>query len=631
MEIKIKYIYKIYFLFLIKQMHKGKALTSIYSNKAKKRNKTIANYRKSKFEENMPVRESLELNKDFQNLEKERNKKKNDNLNEANKEGEKNYKSIRLTYKSKNDKLMDCDEKLSINKKYDPLTNGYYGNIKANKKSPVDSKNKQNEDTIEDTKEKKNNNKNTENNKYNIIIFKNKIEENEEMKNKKEENAPEKKEKTLKDTMNVEQKLFQKNREKTKIEEETKNEIKRRGVIGRERENETEKGKDIEKGKNRKEIIEKENEVERDRGIKREKEKYNETEVIKYEKIYYENENKEKKDKEFYKNKKNNNYYNLKLGFTNLGQTCYMNSFLQIIIHVPNFINTLLNYRGIFKKNSLTSLLINIADDPTDYNLSKFKNAMGSVNEQYFYYGQNDSQEFGAELLINLMNESIDAELILGDFQLENFKYNSKNKEIAKIKKNYLEQLLTGEDSEYECEFKFETIISQTFQYFESETIYKKNEITHINYYGNFINQLSLYYKNGYYYKNVDLVDLLKSKYSKNKKLIKLPKVFIITLCRAVMGQALLKTKVKYPDCLDLKEFLDKDFGDYTGCTKYSLYAVNVCSGYSKEYGHYYSFIKIDNNWYSFNDSNVEFALKTSNYYNSSEAYGLFYIRQDFK
>ena len=53
-------------------------------------------------------------------------------------------------------------------------------------------------------------------------------------------------------------------------------------------------------------------------------------------------------------------YYNKKIGFKNLGNTCYMNSFLQILIHIPGFIEKLKNDENIIKKNNIFDYLIYI-------------------------------------------------------------------------------------------------------------------------------------------------------------------------------------------------------------------------------------------------------------------------------
>lgn len=57
-----------------------------------------------------------------------------------------------------------------------------------------------------------------------------------------------------------------------------------------------------------------------------------------------------------------NNQKNLKenkikeFGFKNIGNTCYMNSFLQILLHIPNFISKLKSKYGDFNDNSINKM-----------------------------------------------------------------------------------------------------------------------------------------------------------------------------------------------------------------------------------------------------------------------------------
>ena len=46
------------------------------------------------------------------------------------------------------------------------------------------------------------------------------------------------------------------------------------------------------------------------------------------------------KKKMTFENKKQK-FENTAIGFSNIGNTCYMNSFLQILLHCPNFLNEL--------------------------------------------------------------------------------------------------------------------------------------------------------------------------------------------------------------------------------------------------------------------------------------------------
>ena len=101
------------------------------------------------------------------------------------------------------------------------------------------------------------------------------------------------------------------------------------------------------------------------------------------------------------------------IGFPNLGHTCYMNSFLQILIHTPNFIKELINLRKQNKiNNELVNCLINLPKEQYN-NLSKIKEIMGAIDKSYSELCQKDSQKFGIDLLnylIQIIKEENDDE-----------------------------------------------------------------------------------------------------------------------------------------------------------------------------------------------------------------------------
>ena len=79
---------------------------------------------------------------------------------------------------------------------------------------------------------------------------------------------------------------------------------------------------------------------------------------IRYDKknnLVYSNDN-----NEFYKKMKNkqiNNFQTSYSGFPNIGNSCYMNSFLQILLHTPNFISIIDQYNA---NNDDQGLLMNL-------------------------------------------------------------------------------------------------------------------------------------------------------------------------------------------------------------------------------------------------------------------------------
>lgn len=93
-------------------------------------------------------------------------------------------------------------------------------------------------------------------------------------------------------------------------------------------------------------------------------------------------------------------------GFENIGATCYMNSFLQILLHIPGFI---IELKKIKDENNLDNKLINnliclYEEKNKKFYLENIKKYMGKINESYGQYIQNDSQEFGIELINELIS-----------------------------------------------------------------------------------------------------------------------------------------------------------------------------------------------------------------------------------
>ena len=324
-------------------------------------------------------------------------------------------------------------------------------------------------------------------------------------------------------------------------------------------------------------------------------------------------------------------YYNKMEGFYNNGSTCFMNSFIQILIHIPNFIELLKKYKDIFNKNHLSFYLLNVADNPNSDNLYNLKRKFNKLNSNVDYNDQDDSQEFGSEFIKILNDELLELNInkIQWDYK-KDFKLDKKFESLYKNDKiNKLNDLLDYEESEY----KYGTIISELFYYYECSLIFNNNKLILINYLGEPDNKLSFndFNENNFNLMNLDISDLLKNKYLKgNNKLIKLPKILMITLLRAVGNKPLIKINVKIDQKIDLKEYIDKDFGNYNKPTEYSLFALNICIGNNKSFGHYYAYILINKIWYKFDDLYVN---KVSEYEIEKDLqyiYGIYYINDEY-
>ena len=349
------------------------------------------------------------------------------------------------------------------------------------------------------------------------------------------------------------------------------------------------------------------------------------TKVINY--INYENIDLKK---EYYALKIEDYYYNKKIGLFNFGSNCYINSFIQILIHVPGFINQLksyINYNN--NTNYLLSHLINVADNPIKENISNLKAEFIKRNSNYKYYSQEDSQEFGSELLTILNDELSQLGIIPGIWNLDGFENDTEiqDSQLKSKKLKKLNDVFNNED----CDLKNQTIIRNYFYYYDTQLIVCNNKLLNINFNADFAIKLSFNR-----FKNRDdiikLNDMIKQKYlTGNNKLIKLPLILNFTLLRAIIEQPLLiKTKVIPDEEIDMKDYMDKDFGVYTKSTKYALYALNVCIGEHKKYGHFYAYILINNRWYKFEDIFVYEVQKDSITQDLPNIYGIYYINKEY-
>ena len=330
---------------------------------------------------------------------------------------------------------------------------------------------------------------------------------------------------------------------------------------------------------------------------------------------------------------------------------------------------------------------------------------MGNVKDSYGQYEQNDSQEFGTDL-INTLITSIKGDLSFSDEkEKEVERITSKNKnEIKKkkfdkyIKKYYnkekeipLEKMFQFHESKIEIEseenneiteikkINLETFINididfQTykktdlvalltkkyFDYFykedeikleipkdsmditdskeEQETPKKKEE-------ENISNSKVVFnsIKNFFSFCFCGIVNLFSDCCSKKykdynncldkqkeeliviKKIATLPKILIISVNRAFLEKKFNDNIITFSDTLDVKKFIDNDLLKPKN-TEYKLYGINVCEAHTKKYGHCYSYIKINNIWYKFNDSIVQ---KEQPNFSSRYVVGLYYINNN--
>lgn len=343
------------------------------------------------------------------------------------------------------------------------------------------------------------------------------------------------------------------------------------------------------------------------------------------------------------KNKIDNFELNTK-GFPNIGNSCYMNSFLQILFHCPHFLyelkNVFRNYTSekyLIKNKCLIKNIIDLSIYPEKKELLyAIKNFMQNISD-YGSFKENDSQEFGKylinEILINIKGQEDN----FSQIDIISNKKMSNNSEKKKRYKDFIEK--------YQ---KNEIFIENMFVVNECNIISKEKNISNIIFNTSFdIELIFPNNKNNEYDKEYSLEDLLDFKYkniskgyTKNyksekvtqdvtAKLCRIPNILIISIVRAFLNKDLNKSILIIPEVLNLKNYIDNDLINIhfekkknNIKTKYHLFAINEKEGNTYYNGHYYCFINIKKKWYLFSDEKVE-EHKVN--LSSKEVVGLFY------
>ena len=330
-------------------------------------------------------------------------------------------------------------------------------------------------------------------------------------------------------------------------------------------------------------------------------------------------------DKKCYENKKHIqiNFVEKPLtGLPNIGNSCYMNSFLQILFHTPKFLHFLYKYNcQSLHKNCLIYNICYLSKYPyNEIYLNGIKSIMGEINGKYKTFTPGDSQHFAIDFLSQL-NSELSSHNYSGDSDESNYDKGLSKKVIyKKFCKNYHNK---------------KDIVEQLFQF--SEIKKSKTYMHKYNFSIYFQIELCFPIK---YTNEINLTTLLDNKYSLlddvlkdvKPKLADLPEILIITFVRGIEGKELIKTKVSFGETLILDKYLDLELAKKYKNRKYILYGINERYGDYKSQGHYYCYIKIYNNkiynkqWYRFSDLNV---TDCSPDFCSPDVFGLYYIRDD--
>ena len=311
-------------------------------------------------------------------------------------------------------------------------------------------------------------------------------------------------------------------------------------------------------------------------------------------------------------------------GFINNSNNCYINSFLQILLHTPNFLRYLNEYNdNDYNENNtlifnLKGLSLATNDGKIKLYINNIKEIMGEVKKTYNSQEQGDSQYFGIDLIDKLISEVKHEKSFDSCISAANMDLNISKQTKYEIFKN-----------EYNNKHDY---IERLFQFIEV----KKGLNDNLDFYSIQLHIELIFPNNIKNNDEIDLIKLLNLKYDNNLKIADLPEIFIITFDRGIHGKKLIKTNVKYPLNLDFKEYIDKEDYIEIGETKYILYALNERSGLYKNQGHYTCKIKIykkegqtiKEKCYTFSDNNV-WISGSHNFSNICDICGLYYIRVD--
>ena len=190
------------------------------------------------------------------------------------------------------------------------------------------------------------------------------------------------------------------------------------------------------------------------------------------------------------------------IGFKNIGNSCYMNSLLQILLRTPCFLKNLRDYQNSpnYQPNTLIDTLIELSEGQNQIALlKKIKMEMSEVDYSYGQKVQKDSQKFGIDLIEQII-VIMKGETSSSDSD-ENYEY--ENEETGEIKYfNFLKNSKSGL-----------TCLEKMFLFNESFMKFGINKMPKIGFENWLSINLTFPNNNGIY----SIEDLLSMKYKKLK------------------------------------------------------------------------------------------------------------------
>ena len=292
-------------------------------------------------------------------------------------------------------------------------------------------------------------------------------------------------------------------------------------------------------------------------------------------------------------------------GLVNLGNTCYLNSTMQIISHIPelnNYLNTNKTYNNVIDtKITLEWLEL--------YNLMWSKNCI-ICPKKFLFYLKEISSKKNSLFSGNDQNDAIEYFYFIIDC-FHNSLNNTNNLKLLKTNNNIINDAIilyeNSNNSIVHNVFALFTINIYTNEYSNDIEFHKIEPSFTIEL--SIPNEQNITIEKCFDYtfqlenllaKKLGLVDVPDKKLKKHSKICYLPKILVIHLKRWDHNLKKNNANVSYNNVLNINnytKYIDNN------CL-YELFGIINHQG-SVMNGHYYSYIKKNNTWLSFNDETI--------------------------
>ena len=335
------------------------------------------------------------------------------------------------------------------------------------------------------------------------------------------------------------------------------------------------------------------------------------------------------------------NIYLAGIGIINLGNTCFINSTLQVLIHCKLFIQKFLTKYSIINKETTPisyqflliciSMLDKMKTNERFIDISNFKEVFGKKHQIFNDYSQNDSQEFCRIFLEDLSmelneakNKNVYRALTNTEgksklFRDREFDFNFKDRECSIITELFFSQIINT----FRCKCGAEIY---SFQKLLDFPLLIPANVEKINIH----ELLKIYFKTEKITFETKCERCHKiGEHLKLMNISKPPEILIISLQRIdIIKHTKNNCKIEFPLFLNLYEYMDHQLG-LDKEFEYKLFSIINHQG-NVDCGHYYSYIQplSSKNWFEFNDSSVKHIKQGLDSF--PHAYALFYIKKKY-